>query len=109
MSQSSFFALYPGFRQDPGAPLLDEFRRLASEQGWEGTEWKIKRRECFLAEFELRLGSIEVGNKLAAWQGLCHELRLNDNLPSIKRCKKIENASQNISNRHSASEIHKED
>ncbi|KAL8908426.1 MAG: hypothetical protein Q9207_000845 [Kuettlingeria erythrocarpa] len=88
MPRSSFFAFYANFRQDPRAPLIDEFRRLAREQGWAGAGWKIKRRECFLSEFELHLGSIEVGNKLDAWQNLCRELNLNGNLRSITQCKK---------------------
>lgn len=89
MPQSSFFASYADFRHDPGAPLIDEFQRLAWEQGWDNTEWKFKRRECLLAEFELHLGSIEVGNKLAPWQSLCQELNLNGNLRSITQCKKV--------------------
>ncbi|KAL8736637.1 MAG: hypothetical protein Q9166_000003 [cf. Caloplaca sp. 2 TL-2023] len=90
MSQSTFFDQYPRFRQDNAAPILDEFRRLSQTQKWGNKfpQWRVKRKECLLAEFELHFGSVESNNKLVGWQGLCQELRIHGNLPSIKKCKK---------------------
>ncbi|KAI4093383.1 MAG: hypothetical protein LQ344_002971 [Seirophora lacunosa] len=90
MSRSSFFDQFPNFRQRHNAPILDEFRRLAQQQGWKRRTWQfnVNRRECLQAEYEYQFGSIEAGNKLAAWQGLCAELGLSANIPSIVKCKK---------------------
>ncbi|KAL9010363.1 MAG: hypothetical protein Q9173_004700 [Seirophora scorigena] len=90
MSQSSFFDQFPNFRQRHDAPILDEFRRLAQRQGWKRRMWEfnVNRRECLQAEYEYHFGSIEAGNKLAGWQGLCAELGLSGNIPSIVQCKK---------------------
>ena len=91
MDRSSFFIQYPDFQQDRTAPILDEYYRLAQRYGWSRTSgtWKIHRRECLQVEFEFHLGSIESGNKLSGWQGLCGELGLSSTLPSIIRCKKV--------------------
>ena len=97
MPQSVFFDRYPHFQQIPVGPLGDEFERLALVQRWrKGTrKWKIYRKECFDAEFELHLGSIENG-KLAGWQALCQELGINGNLPSITQCKKVKKADNTV-------------
>ncbi|KAL8906657.1 MAG: hypothetical protein Q9171_006180 [Xanthocarpia ochracea] len=93
MPQSAFFDRYPHFQHNPVVPLSDEFERLAHFQRWRKgtTKWKIYRKECFDAEFELHLGSIENG-KLAGWQALCQELGISGNLPSITQCKKVKKA-----------------
>ncbi|KAL9004549.1 MAG: hypothetical protein Q9188_002643 [Gyalolechia gomerana] len=90
MAQSTFFNQYPSFRQKQKAPILDEFYRLARKMGWERytTHWKIQRRECLQAEFAFHFGSIEAGNKLAGWEGLCQELGVSGRLGSITKCKK---------------------
>ncbi|KAL8967310.1 MAG: hypothetical protein Q9197_005500 [Variospora fuerteventurae] len=90
MSQSFFFNGFPDFHQRHDAPILDEFRRLAKRQSWrmKDRDFKEIRRECLQAEFEYHFGGIEAGNKLAGWQGLCAELGLSHNIPSIKQCRK---------------------
>ncbi|KAL8749954.1 MAG: hypothetical protein Q9184_006604 [Pyrenodesmia sp. 2 TL-2023] len=92
MSQSSFFDRYPSFHQDHRAPILDEFRRLANQQCWFKKQhvwkWEKHRKECLREEFMFHFGSIEAGNKLAGWQGLCQELGVTGNISSIAKCKK---------------------
>ncbi|KAI4229585.1 MAG: hypothetical protein L6R36_000743 [Xanthoria steineri] len=90
MPRSEFFDRYPHFQQDPSAPINEEFKRLASIEGWnkKSIEWRIHRRECLEAEFEVHLGGIDLSRDLAVWHGLCQELGVSvAQLTSIKKCK----------------------
>lgn len=91
MAQSTFFRRYPKFQQKENEPILDEFDLLAGRMGWrhKSPHWKIQRKECLQAEFAFHFGSIEAGNKLAAWESLCRELGVSGRLGSITRCKKV--------------------
>ncbi|KAL8952342.1 MAG: hypothetical protein Q9222_001753 [Ikaeria aurantiellina] len=90
MVQSTFFDQYPDFRQFLRRPIIVEYRRLAQKRGWgkDSQAFRIHRRECLQAEFELHFGSIERNGKLAGWQMLCQELGLTGNLSTVTQCKK---------------------
>ena len=98
MPRSDFFDRYPHFQQDPSAAINEEFKRLASVEGWrkksdESDEWRIHRRECLEAEFEVHLGGIDLSRDLAVWHGLCQELGVSVALlTSIKKCKTVRKA-----------------
>jgi hypothetical protein len=97
---STNFATLSNFQSDPTAPLLENFRRLAIQEGWKKKSKTYKeQRRVFLAE------AVEVGflstfgvnvSSLQAWQSLCKtigvpEAKEGDVLPltSISACKTV--------------------
>ncbi|GAB7347992.1 hypothetical protein MBLNU459_g5490t1 [Dothideomycetes sp. NU459] len=106
-----FFDEFMHFTRDPTAPILDEFYRLAAQQGW-GKKTKKKMRQVCLAEemtdtfAGLDIGGVAVytgsantagSDKLHHWQALCAELCMTHIPGSITQCKKaLQNTHVNI-------------
>jgi len=97
---STDLATFPNFQSDPTAPLVENFRRLAIQEGWKKKSKTYKEnKRVFLAE------AVEAGflstfgvnvSSLQAWQSLCEtigvpEAKEGEDLPlltSISACKK---------------------
>jgi hypothetical protein len=82
----TFWDKFPPFIPRPAAPFVEEFNRLANQEGW-GT----KRKRRYLAKAlsdEIDFHS-EVSRGLVRWRRLCHELGVSSELESITRCKKV--------------------
>jgi len=69
---------FPNFQSDPTASLLDNFRRLAIQEGWrKKTKTYKEERRAFLTEaveagFSNNFGGND--NSLQAWQSLCRTI-----------------------------------
>ena len=96
-----FLAQFPDFRWDPTAPLLENFGRLADQEGWSKKSKTYKKmRRDFLAEGVL-IGFLDAFGKnassLQAWQSLCKTIGVLETedgeglslLTSIKACKNV--------------------
>lgn len=85
----------PNFTSDPSLSIVDNFRRLALQEGWskKSKSYKEGRRAFFteavesgfIEQFGVNAGSLE------AWQGLCRTIGVEnvDNLTSIKGCQRV--------------------
>jgi len=77
-------ARFPDFEQDPTASLLDNFRRLAIQEGWKKKSDRYKReRGVFLGQgVETAFLDTYGGNvsDLQAWQSLCKTI----GVPAVK-------------------------
>ena len=92
---------FPDFQSDPTTSLLENFRRLAIQEGWKKKSKTYKEeRRAFLAE------AVEAGfldkfgvndSSLQAWQSLCQTIGVPENkegevvpqLTSISACKQV--------------------
>ena len=96
-----FLAQFPDFKWDPTAPLLENFGRLADQEGWskKGKAYKKNRRE-FLAEAVVVRFLDAFGknvSSLQAWQSLCKTIGVPETrggedptlLTSIKACQNV--------------------
>lgn len=87
-----FFEQYRqvGFQPNYHTTIGREFARLAEYMGWKkGTEeWRERRSECFLREFE-RWWEESDEERLEAWQRLCREVGINPVPESIRKCKVV--------------------
>lgn len=96
LEERAFFQGFPGFCQNPNAPVSAEFARLAQLRGWKpgSHNWKRNWNACMRAEYD-RL----IGNRVASldtWQQLCRKLNLDDSLPSIRQCRLVSLASMRL-------------
>jgi len=89
MTTTDFFSRFPGFEADPTVPLLVDFERLAVSRHWiAGSKTYARhRRVCLTQEFEKCYG--QDGTKLASWQALCIDLRVEPVPTSITKCRKV--------------------
>ena len=97
---STDLSQFSNFQSDPTAPLLENFKRLAIQEGWEKKSKTYKEeRRVFLAEgVEARfLDKFGVNvSSLQAWQSLCQTIGVPESkeggyvpqLTSIKACQK---------------------
>lgn len=86
---SKYWDKYPGYHQDPSAPLADAFNGLTLHMGWSPKSKKQRRRrgECYQEEFGTHFGT--VADKLETWQALCGEVGIEPIPKSITQCKKV--------------------
>lgn len=84
-----FFSGFPGFHQDPDAPVSTEFARLTAFRGWApgSKNWKRNWNACMEAEYDRLIGNR--ATRLETWQELCEKLDLDDSLPSIRQCRMV--------------------
>lgn len=89
VEERAFFAQFPGFNQDPSAPVTAEFTRLAAFRGWArgSLNWTRYFRRCMEAEYDRLIGVRAA--RLETWQQLCRKVDMDDSLPSITQCKKV--------------------
>jgi hypothetical protein len=97
---STDLSQFSNFQSDPTAPLLENFKRLAIQEGWKKKSKTYKEeRRVFLAEgVEARfLDKFGVNvSSLQAWQSLCQTIGVPESkeggyvpqLTSIKACQK---------------------
>lgn len=88
---ATYFDRFPEFKVNNAAPIRDEFRRLAKEQGWgkKSANFKTQHLMCMTMEFDRYHGQLTSTN-LQAWQQLCIEIARDQPVPgSITKCKKV--------------------
>lgn len=87
--ERAFFAGFPGFPQDPGAPVSTEFARLAAFRHWaSGSKtWKKNWNICMAAEYDRLIGSRIASPR--SWRELCAKVGLDGSLPSIRQCRMV--------------------
>lgn len=100
MSSATGLARFPDFQSDPTASLVDDFRRLALQEGWskKSNTYKEERRAYlaesvenrFLTAFGVNAGSLQ------AWQSLCRTIGVTESveggevdLTSIRKCQAL--------------------
>jgi len=87
---NSWFTKYPDFEPNPGrgAPLLEEFKRLAEQRNWRegGKRYRKEWKSCVEANFTAEFGAN--ASSLQSWQALCIEVGITDVPRSITGCKK---------------------
>ena len=82
----TFWDEFPPFVPRPAAPFVQEFNRLANQEGW-----GKKKKRGYLAKAlseEIDFHS-DVPRGLNRWRRLCHELGVSGEPESITRCKKV--------------------
>ncbi|KAJ7926793.1 hypothetical protein B0H13DRAFT_1599308 [Mycena leptocephala] len=86
---STYWNSYPNFVHNATAPLQQEFKLLAEQQGWakRGSRYKKEWVRCGLEEFTHHFGREE--NRLGGWQAMCILVGAKDVPESINQCKKI--------------------
>lgn len=92
---------FPDFESDPTASLLDNFKRLAIQEGWSKKSQTYKeQRRVFLAEAveDAFLDNFGVNvSSLQAWQSLCQTIGVPESkegeevpqLTSISACQRV--------------------
>ncbi len=88
------FIKFHGFAEDPKAPILQEFDRLAKSQGWmneEGDEvydqYFFQKDECLLDQFKVHFPSSD--NTIEDAQRLCAEVGMPKIPDTIQECKDV--------------------
>jgi hypothetical protein len=100
MSSTTNLSRFPDFQSDPTASLVDDFRRLALQEGWSKKSKTYKEeRRAYLAEVvEIRFLSVFGVNagSLQAWQSLCRTIGVPESveggevqLTSIRKCQAV--------------------
>lgn len=96
------------FEIDETASLVDNFRRLAIDQGWgkKSKSYKEGKRAFFTEQVQSRFATDFGSNNssLQSWQSLCHTIGVpnSDSLTSIKRCKQARGTSFDYSSHSNA-------
>jgi hypothetical protein len=86
---SEFWLQFPDFNPNPKAAFLEEFAKLAKQQGWSRTEKCNQRVAAYSAEISFHWNGF---TELDSWQALCVEVGVaaGDCVPSsITKCKKV--------------------
>jgi hypothetical protein len=88
---AEFFVSY-GFTYDPTAAVMPQFRRLCHHRRWtkKSEERRAARDElngAIAAQFNQIYG--EDVDRLAAWQDLCRDLKMDPPPATIKECRKV--------------------
>jgi hypothetical protein len=107
MSSTASLEHYPDFQSDPTASLVDDFRRLALQEGWskKSKTYKEKRRAFLSEEVEIRFINMFGMNasSLQAWQSLCRTIGVLESvegvevLPqSIRKCQQVRTSKLHI-------------
>jgi hypothetical protein len=100
MSSATGLARFPDFQSDPTASLVDDFRRLALQEGWakKSKTYKEERRAYLAEAVEIRfLSQFGVNaSSLQAWQSLCRTIGVAESveggevdLTSIRKCQAV--------------------
>ena len=92
--QDGYLKSFPNFEEDLQISIVEEFSRLAINQGWgaDTSKFKNQRKQYFKAVYEAYLGSVENGlqdEKLKKLQKLCEDLKVSPVPDSITKCKKV--------------------
>lgn len=82
----TFWNEFPTFVPRPTAPFMEEFNRLANQEGW----GKKKKRGYLVKALTAEIDFHSDGTKgLVRWQHLCQELGLSSEPESNTKCKKV--------------------
>lgn len=86
---TDFFSRFQEFVPNHSAPAKDEFTRLAHQRGWkvDGKTYRKHWATFTASEFVRHYGREET--KLENWQNLCREVRVEGDISSITKCRKV--------------------
>jgi len=87
VSGNDYFARFDNFEEDKDASLLENFKRLAIQEGWSKKEQERRRPDAVDADINVHFGTDM--KKLEIWQKLCEDCGITPSPPSITKCKKV--------------------
>lgn len=85
--QVRYFDSFEGFTPNNGAPIKQEFERLAAHQGWKNKVYLRQSIRCYGEELKHFIDDAQT--QLQVLQGLCMDLRIDPIPLSVNQCKKV--------------------